>query len=68
MLIPRVNITDNTAESVGSKNNEKPGTAHKAKPKPVNALRTEAIRIMAHNASKILTEITDKNSNITLKV
>ena len=44
MFIPRVSITDSTAESVAGKNKEKPGTAHSAKPKPVKALRIEARR------------------------
>ena len=57
MLIPRVSITESTAESVAGKNNEKPGTAHSAKPKPVKALRTEARRIIVHNAIKILKEV-----------
>ena len=67
MLIPRVSITDSTAESVAGKNNEKPGTAHNAKPKPVKALRTEARRMIVHNAIKTFKEVAGKSSNINLK-
>ncbi len=66
MLIPRVSITESTAESVAGKNKEKPGTAHSAKPKPVKALRIEARRIMVHNAIKILKEEADKIFSIDI--